>query len=247
MVVAVLDRVEKVYPRGWLPGRPGTTALAGVTLELQAGEVVGLVGPNRAGKTTLVKILLSLSQPTAGRVFRFGRAASDRTTLGRVGYVHENHAFPKYLTARDVLAYYASLSFIPAEEIRPRAERLLAMVGLADRDREPIGRFSKGMLQRLGIAQALINDPDLLVLDEPGEGLDLQGREMIAQVVNNIRQCGGTVLLVSHQIDEVERLSDRIVVLVDGRIAYNGAKLELTRQGAHPLEEVLRNYYEQCN
>jgi ABC-2 type transport system ATP-binding protein len=147
-------------------------------LRIESGEVFGLLGPNRAGKTTLVKMLLSLCRPTAGEVFRLGRPLSDRSTLGQVGYVHENHAFPRYLSAADLLEYYGALTLMPSDLVRERVPRLLERVGLADRSREPIARFSKGMLQRLGIAQALLNAPRLLVLDEPTEGLDLNGRRL---------------------------------------------------------------------
>src|SRR5262249_23030375 len=141
-------------------------ALAGVSLRVDAGEVFGVVGPNRAGKTTLVKVLLSLCRPTTGRVQRFGQPASARRTLGRVGYMHENQAFPRYLSATELLEYYGALARVPAAELRKRVPALLERVGLADRSREPISRFSKGMVARLGLAQALVNSPDLLVLDE---------------------------------------------------------------------------------
>src|SRR5262245_6611695 len=167
--VAEFDNVCKDYPTGLLPG-PKLRAVAGVSLHVRPGEVFGLLGPNRSGKTTLVKLLLSLARPTSGRVRRLGRPASHRATLARVGYVHENQAFPRYLTAAALLEYYGALSLMEAARARQRAGELLELVGLADRSREPISRFSKGMVQRLGLAQALLNEPDLLVLDEPAEG-----------------------------------------------------------------------------
>lgn len=197
-------------------------ALAGVSLRLEAGEVFGLVGPNRSGKTTLIKLLLSLSQATSGQVFRFGAPAHDRRTLGRVGYVHENQAFPRYLSARQLLHYYGALSFLPEPVVRARTGELLALVGLADRDREPIARFSKGMVQRLGLAQALLNEPDLLVLDEPAEGLDVLGLDLVRDVVLAAKRRGGTVLFVSHNVQEVERLCDRVGVLRGGRLVFTG-------------------------
>ena len=148
-------------------------ALRGVSFGIEPGEVLALLGPNRAGKTTLLKILLGLCHPSGGRVFRLGRPISQRSTLARVGYMHENQAFPRYLTAAALLEFYGQLSLVPASVLRTRVPALLEKMGLTDRAHEPIARFSKGMVQRLALAQALIAEPDLLVLDEPMEGLDL--------------------------------------------------------------------------
>ena len=146
-----------------------------VSLSVGWGEVFGLIGPNRAGKTTLVKILLSICHPTDGRIHAAGSPWSDRRTLADVGYVHENPAFPRYLSAWQLLEGYGRLSGVDGGVLRRRTGELLERVGLADRSRESIAGFSKGMLQRLALAQALINDPQLLVLDEPSEGMDLPG------------------------------------------------------------------------
>ena len=173
-------RVSKTYSHSWFRGRK-VVALREVSLRLDAGEVFGLIGPNRAGKTTLLKVLLSLCRPTSGEATRLGAPVADRSTLARVGYVHENHAFPNYLTASDLLEYYGALALLSPEAVRERVPVLLKRFGLADRGREPIARFSKGMVQRLGLAQALLNEPRLLVLDEPTEGLDLDGRRCCAR------------------------------------------------------------------
>jgi ABC-2 type transport system ATP-binding protein len=245
--VAEFEDVIKNYPTGLLR-RGGLRAVGGVSLCVRPGEVLGLVGPNRAGKTTLVKMLLSLCRPSSGRVRRFGRPAADRSTLRRIGYVHENPAFPRYLSAAGLLEYYGALALVPFEEVRRRVPRLLELVGLADRAREPIARFSKGMVQRLGVAQALVNDPDLLVLDEPNEGLDLLGRRLVADIVQEQKRRGRTTLLVSHVLPEVERLCDRIGVLVGGRLAYCGPVAPLKHQpqtGAErSLELALQELYE---
>src|SRR5437868_14141995 len=201
------QEVSKSYPDGWLGRLP---ALANVSFVIEPGEVFGLLGPNRAGKTTLVKILLSLCRPGAGQVIRLGRPATDRTTLARVGYMHENQAFPRYWNAADLLEFYGALALMPVPKIPARAAELLERVGLADRCHEPIARFSKGMIQRLALAQALINDPELLVLDEPAEGLDLVGRRLLSEVIQEQRRRGRTVLLVSHVLSEVERHCDRV-------------------------------------
>src|SRR5262245_22474555 len=196
MTAAAFENVSKLYPTGW-SRRRGTQAVKGVSLEIPEGTVFGLLGPNRAGKTTLVKLLLALGRPTEGVVNRLGRPAADVSTLAQVGYMHENQHFPRYLTARELLRFYAALTLMKPESISARADELLALVGLADRADEPISRFSKGMVQRLGLAQALLNDPDLLVLDEPTEGLDLVGRSLLREVIADRKAKKKTVLLVS--------------------------------------------------
>lgn len=225
--------VTRDYRAGWLWGRP-LRAVDSVSFKIEPGEVFGLVGPNRAGKTTLIKLLLSLCRPTSGHVLRLGRPVTDRTTLGRVGYMHENHAFARYLNAYEILCYYGALSTIDYGKLGPRVEELLGKVGLADRSRDPIWQYSKGMVQRLGLAQSLLNDPDLLVLDEPTEGLDLDGRRLLREVINDLKRRGRTVLLISHVLSEVEQLCSRIAVLAAGRLRYFGTVAALT-----PFESAL--------
>ncbi|MCI0685409.1 MAG: ABC transporter ATP-binding protein [Gemmataceae bacterium] len=237
--VAEFVDVSKTYRGAWRPGR-AIHALRGVTLAIEPGQVFALLGPNRAGKTTLVKILLSLCHPTSGSVSRLGRPLRERTTLARVGYMHENQAFPRYLTATQLLDLYGNLSWVPAAAIRNRVAALLERVGLADRAQEPIAGFSKGMVQRLALAQALLAEPDLLVLDEPLEGLDLTGRELLQEVVAEQRRAGKTVLLVSHALGEVAQVCDRLAVVVDGRLAYLGSLAELLRDPATGAARTLQ-------
>jgi ABC-2 type transport system ATP-binding protein len=246
VAAAVFENVVKTYKTGLLGA--GVPAVRGVSLTVPAGSAFGLLGPNRAGKTTLVKMLLSLTTPTAGTITRLGAPAADRGTLARVGYMHENHAFPRYLSAAELLHFYGGLSGLPSADLGPRAAALLQRVGLADRQAEPIARFSKGMVQRLGLAQALMNDPDLLILDEPTEGLDLSGRVLLREVVREFRATGKTVLLVSHVLPEVEELCDRIAVLAAGQVVHAGPTAELLRDPAtghsRSLEAALRPLYE---
>ncbi len=244
---AVFDQVVKTYATGLFGRGPGVPALRGVSLTVPVGGVFGLLGPNRAGKTTLVKLLLSLAEPTAGTITRLGGPISARHTLARIGYMHENHAFPRYLSAGELLGFYGGLSGIRSEELPVRVEQLLTRVGLADRRGEPIARFSKGMVQRLGLAQALINAPDLLILDEPTEGLDLSGRQLLRQVVREFKAAKKTVILVSHVLPEVEELCDTVAVLSAGKLVHVGPLAELLRGpagGRQPLEAVLRPLYE---
>jgi ABC-2 type transport system ATP-binding protein len=244
--VAEFEDIGKFYPTGFL-GKDRRLAVEHITLRIHAGEVFALLGPNRAGKTTLVKLLLSLCRPTAGRGLRFQRPLAERHTLARVGYVHENPAFPRYLSAPALLEYYGALALLPESVVRRRAGELLDLVGLADRVHEPNSCFSKGMVQRLAIAQALLNDPELLVLDEPSEGLDRAGRRLVCDVVAERRRRGFTVLLVSHLLGEVEQVCDRLGVLVGGHLVYTGSVADLARDprtGAScPLEQALDRLY----
>lgn len=246
---ARFTRVEKFYRRGLL-GRRGTHALRGLTLDVPAGEVFGLVGPNRAGKTTLVKILLSICRPTSGEIERLGRPWRDRTTLARVGYLHDAQAFPRYLTAIGLLEFYGALSWMTSAEVRRRIPELLDQVGLADRVREPISGFSKGMVQRLALAQALLNDPDLLVLDEPTEGMDILARHSLHETIRQRRDRGQTTIFVSHNMLDVERLCDRVAVIRHGEVAFDGTLAELTSQAdgqeGMPLESSLVPLYEEA-
>jgi ABC-2 type transport system ATP-binding protein len=237
--------VSKAYPRGLL-GRARVPAVSSVSFHVEAGEVFGLLGPNRAGKTTLVKILLSLCRPGAGKALRLGRPVADRSTLARVGYVHETPAFPRYLGAAALLQYYGALSLLPEPVVRRRTAELLERVGLADRAREPIARFSKGMVQRLALAQALLGEPELLVLDEPAEGLDLVGRQLVLDVIAGQRRQGRSVLLVSHALEDVARVCDRVGVLFAGRLIHVGALAPLAggAGAAGGLEQSLRRLYE---
>ncbi len=236
------DRVCKDYRQG-LRGRT-IRALDKVSFCVPTGEVVGIVGPNRAGKTTLVKILLSICHPTSGCIQRLGRPVADRSTLARVGYVHESQAFPHYLTATALLEYYGALTLMPRKVARWRAAELLDQMGLADRSREPIGRFSKGMLQRLALAQALLNEPDLLVLDEPSEGMDLHARRLLFDAIADTRAEDRTVILVSHALADIQRVCDRVAVVREGRlVAYDEVQEFIDPQSSDSLEDAIEPLY----
>lgn len=245
---AVFQRVTKVYQGTWR--RPRVVALDDINLSIGWGEVFGLIGPNRAGKTTLVKVLLSICQPTSGRIMRLECPYSDRSTLARVGYVHENLSFPRYLSAWQVVHGYGHISGVCRSRLRQRTGDLLEQVGLADRSHERIARFSKGMVQRLALAQALVNDPELLVLDEPSEGMDLSARRLLHDIIQERRRRGGTVILVSHALDDVERLCDRVAFLQAGRVTFAGSVQELSggdedRGASRSLESAVAPLYEE--
>ncbi len=236
-----MENVRKDYATGTL-GRSKLAAVRGVSVSIPTGSAFALLGPNRAGKTTLVKMLLSLTKPTAGTIQRLGQPIAERATLARVGYMHENHAFPRYLSAAEVLHFYGGLSGLSSEELPGKVDRMLDRVGLADRRHDTIARFSKGMVQRLGLAQAILNEPDLLILDEPTEGLDLTGRKLLREVVRGMKSAGKTVLLVSHVLPEVEELCDEAAVIVGGSLAFRGTIAEL--KSNRTLEAALQDLYE---
>ncbi len=241
--IVEFDRITKTYPTG-LFGRRKVHALRDVSLTVPAGSVFGLLGPNRAGKTTLVKILLSICHATRGSVKRLGRPGTIRSTLAEVGYLHESQAFPRYLTATGLLEYYGALSGVSAADLRKRIPRLLERVGLADRTCEPISGFSKGMVQRLALAQALVNEPELLVLDEPTEGMDLVARHLLHDIIRRRQEQGRTAILVSHSLSDVEQLCDRVAVLRSGELAFTGTLAELAGDvSAGHLEEALEPLY----
>ena len=245
--IVEFQNVSKVYRAGLFPRR-AVWALRHVSLAVPQGAVFGLIGPNRAGKTTLVKTLLSICSLTEGTIQRLGRPWKDRSTLAAVGYLHESQSFPRYLTATALLHYYGSLSLVPATLLARRVPQLLAEVDLADRAAEPIARFSKGMVQRLALAQALVNDPDLLVLDEPAEGMDLLARKLLDEVILRRRDRGKTAILVSHSMADVSRLCDEVGLLRAGQVAFAGHLRDLLEDApadfsAETLQAVLEPLY----
>lgn len=210
-------------------------AVRSVSIDVESGAAFGLLGPNGAGKTTFLKMLLSAVRPTRGRALLFGQDALSPDSRCRVGYLPENHRFPTYNTGRQMLDFYAALSGQPAAERKKRAGELLEKVGLADRADDRIGKYSKGMLQRLGLAQALMHRPELLFLDEPGDGVDPVGRRQIRDLLQEQRAEGVTIFLNSHLLAEVELFCDHAAILRKGKVALEGRVAELTGTGGYHL------------
>jgi ABC-2 type transport system ATP-binding protein len=208
-----------------------TVAVDRLTLSVAEGEVFGFLGPNGAGKTTTVKMLLGLVSPTAGEARILGRPPGAPEVMGQVGFLPEQFRFPPWITAADFLDVHGRLVGMAAAERRARIGELLARVGLADRARSKLGEFSKGMLQRIGLAQALLNRPALVFLDEPTSGLDPLGRHEVRDLIRELRGEGVTVFLNSHFLSEVEVTCDRVAIVKRGRVVRLGALAELTRQG----------------
>jgi ABC-2 type transport system ATP-binding protein len=197
-------------------------------MQIRQGEVFGLLGPNGAGKSTLVKILMTVIRPTKASGTVLGQPVGDKATLKRIGYLPEHHKFPEYLTGSQVLDFYGAMSGMPRAERRARGEKLLDTVGMKDWAAKKVCSYSKGMRQRLGIAQALVHNPDLVVLDEPTDGVDPVGRRDIRQMVQQIKSEGKTVLLNSHLLSELEMVSDRVAIMVKGKVSRLGTLEELT-------------------
>ncbi len=240
-----IQRLRKTYRSFSLRGRRGSIeAVREVTLQAYPGEVFGLLGPNGAGKTTLIKMLLGVVKPTGGRATLFGHRIGSSAARSRVGYLPESLRVDRHHTARSALRYYGRMSRMSATEIESRSDELLRLVGLEGRDRESVRRFSKGMYQRLGLAQALLHDPDLLVLDEPTDGLDPVGRNEVRKVIERLRESGKTIFLNSHILQEVELVCTRIAILAQGEIKAIGGLDELSNQEGQqltvelPLEEA---------
>ena len=207
------------------------TALDGVSLRVEPGQVFGLLGPNGAGKTTTVKILLGLTRPTEGRASLFGLPASNPESRRRVGYLPEGHRFPGYLTARQTLNVFGRMSGMDSAALKKRAPELLERVRLSAWTDVRVKKFSKGMTQRLGLAAALIHDPDVLLLDEPTDGVDPVGRREIRDLLQEEAARGKAILLNSHLLSEIERICDRVAVLRSGKVVAEGRIEDLTASG----------------
>jgi len=219
----VLETVQltKIFRDFWM--RPKVKAVDRVDLQVHAGEVFGLLGPNGSGKSTLIKILLGLLFPTHGRAAIFGRDPRNLAIKDRIGYMPEESYLYRYLNAEETLDFYGRLFNLPTHERRHRVELLLEMVGLTHQRKRPIVEYSKGMARRIGLAQALINDPDLVFLDEPTTGLDPIGTREIKDLIFELKRRGKTVILCSHLLADVEDVCDRVAIMYGGKIRRLGA------------------------
>lgn len=230
MIALSTDHLSKTYISG-LRGKRKINALQDFSLEVQSGQIFSLLGPNGAGKTTFIKILLSLAHPTSGTATLLGHDVFDARGRANVGYLPENHRYPGYLTGEQVLKSFGALSGVSGALLKDRTESLLALVGMKDWAKVKVKRYSKGMMQRLGLAQAMINSPDLLFLDEPTDGVDPIGRAEIRDLLRDLKASGKTIFLNSHLLSEVELISDRVAILDKGRLLKVGTVDELTTTG----------------
>ncbi|RNC81159.1 MAG: ABC transporter ATP-binding protein [Phycisphaera sp.] len=220
-----LENVAKTYKT---PLRESIHALRGIDMKVHRGEVFGLLGPNGAGKSTLVKILMTVIRPSKCQGTVLGQPVGDKHTLMKVGYLPEHHSFPPYLTGRQLIEFFGAMNNIKRTDRKRRAGELLELVGMKDWGKKKLRSYSKGMRQRIGIAQALINDPDLVLLDEPTDGVDPVGRRDIRDILDRLRDEGKTVFVNSHILSELEQVCSRVAILVQGQVASQGTIDELT-------------------
>ena len=230
--------LTKDYAVGFWRKRP-YRALDALSLEVGQGEVFGFLGPNGAGKTTTLKLLIQLVYPTSGRAEILGRPVGDLSVKRRIGYLPENPYFYDYLTAEELLTYFAGLFGITGVEARTRTSRLLDEVGIGAERRLQLRKFSKGMLQRVGIAQALVNDPELVIFDEPMSGLDPLGRRDVRALILRLRDRGCTVFFSSHVLSDAEALCSRVAILAKGRMVAGGRMTDLAQFSVHGWELVV--------
>ena len=213
-------------------------AVDNLTLSLGTGEIMGFLGANGAGKTTTIKMLLGLIRPTSGTVSVLGGDPSDAKVRAKIGYMPEIAYYYPYLNARELLAFYGGLCGMDGKTIRARTDELLSTVGLADAAKRPLKTYSKGMLQRAGIAQALLHDPDLLVLDEPFTGLDPLARIHFRELMHRLREQGKSIFFSSHELGETELLCDKVAIMKAGRAVYQGPVRQLAGDGEKNLERI---------
>src|SRR5437773_7358954 len=228
------EGLSKTFRRRW--SRQEFRAVQDVSLRVERGTTFGLLGPNGAGKTTFVKMLLSCTHPTSGRARVFGLDSRLPAARRPIGYLPENHRFPTYMTGRGMLDFYGALSGMDSGTRKIRIAELLALVGLDEWGDVRLGKYSKGMLQRVGLAQALMHSPTLLILDEPGDGVDPVGRRQIRDILQGLEQQGVTIFLNSHLLAEVELFCRDVAIIHRGKVALEGRVKDLTAGSGYRVE-----------
>ena len=218
-------KISKMFRDFWLRNR--VRAVETIDLDIYRGEIFGLLGPNGSGKSTTIKMILGLLYPTSGRITVFGKRPDDVETKKQIGYLPEESYLYRFLNARETLDYYGRLFHLPSDVRKRRIDMLLEMVGLDGVQSRPIGEYSKGMQRRIGLAQALINDPQLLILDEPTTGMDPIGSRQIKDLIIELGRRGKTILLCSHMLSDVEDVCDRVAIMFGGKVREQGTCQEL--------------------
>jgi ABC-2 type transport system ATP-binding protein len=255
-VIVETRKLTKIYRDFW--GRQKKVALRALNIEVRKGEIFGLLGPNGSGKTTTIKLLLGLLFPTEGEAFVFGQPAADVRKNEKIGYLPEESYLYRFLNAEETLDFYGRLFDLTPAKRNSRAAELIEKVGLKNDRKRVLREYSKGMRQRIGLAQALINDPDLVILDEPTSGLDPSGARWMKDVISDLRSSGKTVIMCSHRLEDVQDICDRIAILSDGELQAYGEvaallqdtnRVEMRASGLQldpalraELEEVLRRH-----
>ena len=246
-VIVETRNLTKTYRDFW--GRKKKTALNALDLSIHKGEIFGLLGPNGSGKTTTIKLLLGLLFPTTGDAFVFNESSANVEKNERIGYLPEESYLYRFLNAEETLDFYGRLFNIPSSVRRKRAAEVIELVGLGNDKKRILREYSKGMRQRIGLAQALINDPDLIILDEPTSGLDPLGTAWMKELILDLRKKGKTVLMCSHRLDDVQDVCDRIAILFNGDLQEQGTvtklvedaqRMQITATGL-PLTDALKH------
>lgn len=233
-----IEQIHKSFPGHW--GRGGVYAVKGVSLQIPQGGVYGLIGPNGSGKSTIMKALVGLLSPDAGHCRVFGKPATAAANRREIGFLPENPYFYKFLTGEETVRFYGKLCGLSGKALRERTAELLELVGLTEAAQRRVGGYSKGMLQRVGLAQALVQQPRLLVLDEPTAGVDPIGSRTIRDIILELKRRGMTVFLCSHLLEQVQEICDRVGILYQGCLIAEGTMDELTRD-TRRSEVILRN------
>jgi len=236
-VVLEVSDLHKTYRIGFM--RKRVEAVRGVSFQVRKGEIFGVLGPNGAGKTTTIKTALRLIYPTRGEVKLFGESRWTRDTMARVGYLPENPYVYQYLKAEEFLELCGQLNGLPRKERASRVQAMVERVGLEHARDRRIGKFSKGMMQRVGLAQALLHDPEVLILDEPMSGLDPIGRKQVREVIQEEHRRGKTIVFTSHILTDVEMLCDRVVIINAGQVSAEGSLDDLLDKGKGGVEITL--------
>tara|TARA_B100000315_G_scaffold233923_1_gene247501 strand:+ start:1043 stop:1960 length:918 start_codon:yes stop_codon:yes gene_type:complete len=239
MNVIEIENLSKKFVPGF--GFKKVTALEKINLSIKKGEIFGYIGPNGAGKTTTLKILMGLIFPTAGKATIFGEDVRNIKVKEKIGFLPEAPYFYHYLTAREFLLFYGKLFGYDREYLSKKIDELLTLVELQDKKNSQLRHFSKGMLQRIGIAQALINNPELVVLDEPMSGLDPSGRAMVRDIILHLHEQGKTVLFSSHILSDVEMICNRIGIITKGKLRETGAVNSLLQRDMKEIEIIASN------
>ena len=221
-----VNQLTKIYKGG--RGKIEVTALNNFSLSVSKGEIFGLLGPNGAGKTTLIKTLLGVVFPTTGSAKVLGEDISNYKVKNKIGFLPENHRFPNYLTAEQTLKYFSQLGGNSSKNIDKRIDELLHLVRMSEWKKMKVSKYSKGMMQRLGLAQAMMNNPELIFLDEPTDGVDPIGRKEIRDILIDLKNNGTTIFLNSHLLSEVELVSDRVAIMNSGKLLKMGRVEDLT-------------------
>jgi ABC-2 type transport system ATP-binding protein len=238
MDAIVIEKLTKTHKPTW-PWQLPATVLSDVSISVGRGEIFGFLGPNGAGKTTTMKILMGLMRATSGSVELLGAPANDVHVHKHIGYLPESPYFYDYLSAEEFLVFYGRLAGLNKADLQRRVPLLLSRVGLIDAQSRPLRKFSKGMLQRIGLAQALIHDPELVILDEPMSGLDPVGRKDVRDIILSLRDQGKTVFFSTHIISDVEMICDRVGILAKGKLLAMGRIEDLvSRHVAQSVEVV---------